>query len=84
MFTPMGSQQVKHNTHKQYKANNSLYREIFASVLFLPLLPSVGESKTGQIQMGKFKCLKSTLLKHNCLGEFNTWRNCLQNYMGQK
>lgn len=79
MFTPMGSQQVKHNTHKQYKANNTLYWEIFATVLFLLLLPSAGESKTGQIQMSQINSLKTQLS-----GQFNTWRNCLQNYVGQK
>lgn len=57
----MGSQQVKHNTHKQYKANNTLYWEIFATVLFLLLLPSAGESKTGQIQMSHINSLKTQL-----------------------
>lgn len=60
---------------------NTVYREMFAPVLFLPLTPSlsVDEFKTGRIPKSQINSLITQL----CLGEFKTGQNHLQMQMGE-
>lgn len=75
------------NSFTKHYISYTTYWEIFASVLFSPLLPSLslGEFKTGRVTMFQIISLKIQL----CSGEFKMGQNCSQvgkgeNYTGQK